>query len=691
MAETSRIISGGEIYLYGYIVPLAEPGFAEFDAVMVRDALATLSGDIVVNINSGGGSAFDGLAIHALLSAWPGKVTVRIHGLAASAATLVALAGDRIEMASPAFFMIHDSAGATFGGEREHLSAAGAFGKLDQTAAEMYVARTGIPIDDVRAMMDAETWMTAAEALEAGFVDAIIETPTAEMAAAFDPSLYRHPPASLAASPAARRRRPAAALPRSGIGSSDAAPAAMAATGQTEEISMTDTPAGGAQTPETKPAPIEMAHVDTTAAVRAERERTSGIAGAVRAAGLPAEFAIELASEGITLDAARARIIDRIAADRAADSGPEIVNARVTADGVDRFREGAERAVLAKAGLAGGERNEFSSLTLRELATLSLEVRNLRPAARTAAERISMAFVPAMAGGHSTSDFGSILGNVAEKAMLMGVEEAGETFQRWTSVGTLSDYKTTDRVDISAFPSLPAVPEGAEYQFATMSDWKEQVTLVKYGARFAITREAIINDDLGAFTRVPRKMGRAAIRSVGNLAYAVLTANAAMGDGTALFHANHANLAGSGAAPSVATFTAARVAMATQKDRSSNAVALNIRPAFFIGPVALEDTATKIVTSEHDPSGSARAANTARGMVEIIADARLDAASATAWYMAAAPGAADTVEISYLDGQTAPVLEQQDGWSIDGTEFKVRMDAAAKALAWEGLYKNPGA
>jgi len=78
------------------------------------------------------------------------------------------------------------------------------------------------------------------------------------------------------------------------------------------------------------------------------------------------------------------------------------------------------------------------------------------------------------------------------------------------------------------------------------------------------------------------------------------------------------------------------------------------------------------------------------GLVTPISDARLDAASATAWYLAANQNSTDTIEVSYLDGVTTPVLEQMEGWKVDGLEFKVRIDAAVKALAWEGLYKNPG-
>jgi hypothetical protein len=82
-----------------------------------------------------------------------------------------------------------------------------------------------------------------------------------------------------------------------------------------------------------------------------------------------------------------------------------------------------------------------------------------------------------------------------------------------------------------------------------------------------------------------------------------------------------------------------------------------------------------------------RAYNTVRDAAKPIFDARI---SGDAWFLAADPSRFDTIEVSYLDGIALPFLDQQDGWTVDGTEFKVRLDAAAKALAWEGLYKNAG-
>jgi hypothetical protein len=182
-------------------------------------------------------------------------------------------------------------------------------------------------------------------------------------------------------------------------------------------------------------------------------------------------------------------------------------------------------------------------------------------------------------------------------------------------------------------------------------------------------------------------MGRAAIRTVGDLVYAVLTSNPAMADTIALFHADHGNLL-TGAAIATSSVDTMRVAMAKQKDGTA---VLGIRLAYLIVPVALEGTARVVRDSEFEVTGSKNLTvpNSVRGTFEVISDARLDTASASNWYGAASPSMHDTIEVAYLDGVETPTLEQQSGWDVDGVEFKVRMDAGVKALDFRTMAKNP--
>ena len=352
---------------------------------------------------------------------------------------------------------------------------------------------------------------------------------------------------------------------------------------------------------------------------------------------------------------------------------------------VEKFSRAAEDAIAYRAGIAGKDvkPSELVGYTLLEMARQSLELRGIRTAHMDKRELVARAFT------HSTSDFPKLLENNSRKAMLRGYEEAEEVFTMFTRTGNLTDFKTHSRVGLGVFEKLDEIPESGEYKHGTIGERAESIKLATYGKLFSITRQAIINDDLTAFTDIPRKMGRAAARTVGDLVFSILIDNPAMSDSVALFHADHNNLASSGTAITAASVGAGRTAMRTQKDGSAT---LNIRPSFLIVPAAQEDTARVLMTSETDPSKTnSRVPNPVRGAAEIIVDARLDDASTTAWYLAADPNTFDTIEVGYLDGIAAPFLDQQDGWTIDGVEYKVRIDAAAAPLEFRTLYKNPGA
>lgn len=452
------------------------------------------------------------------------------------------------------------------------------------------------------------------------------------------------------------------------------------------------------QTPAT-PKPVEGDQAAVSEATTTERNRASTITRKVEKAGLPASMAEQMINDGLTLEQAFDKIIDA-KADAATDGG-EIVNAVSTASVVsdvqDRQREGMTLALQARVGLAGGEQNEYTGMSLREMARETLNTAGIKIPRGGALMMAGTALNPSASGGmHTGSDFGNILKDIANKSMLKGFDEAEESFEKFTSVGSLTDFRASTRVGMDAFPSLAKVEDGAEFQHGTFGDYSENIILATYGKLFAITRQTIINDDLDAFSKIPLKMGRASRRTIGDLVFAVINGNPKMSDNVALFHATHKNLAGSGGAPSEATFNAAITAMATQKGRGKNATALNIAPKYVLANPTKRSAILQTLNSEYAPdntdkSGTTKqmmAHNTVHKAVEPILDARV---TGNSWFMLADPTRFDTIEVAYLDGVTAPYLEQQEGWTIDGTEFKVRIDAGVAPLAWEGTYKNPGA
>lgn len=345
--------------------------------------------------------------------------------------------------------------------------------------------------------------------------------------------------------------------------------------------------------------------------------------------------------------------------------------------------DGIRQALMARAGYEDRQSdNVYNGMTLREYARMSLTERGVGIAAFNPMQMVGLAMT------HSTSDFGNILLDVANKSLLQGWEEADETFEEWTKKGQLSDFKTAHRVGLGGFPSLRKVREGAEYKYVTTSDRGETIALATYGEIFSITRQAIINDDLNQMTDIPLKMGRAAKATIGDLVYTVLTANPKLSDGKNLFSTDHKNLASGGV--DVSSLDAARQLMRTQKDAGSNRP-LNIRPAFMLVPTALETAANQTIKSASVKGADVNAGiiNPIQNFATVIAEPRLDDNSAKAWYLAAAQGM-DTIEVAYLNGVDLPYIDQQEGFNSDGIATKVRIDAGVAALDYRGLVKSPG-
>lgn len=298
-----------------------------------------------------------------------------------------------------------------------------------------------------------------------------------------------------------------------------------------------------------------------------------------------------------------------------------------------------------------------------------------------------------LAGGmHSTSDFASILANVAEKILQKAYEEAPSTWQAWCAVGNGNDFKQVDRPQLSEAPSLELINESGEYTAGGFTDFKETNQIKTYGRKFVLTRQAIINDDLGALQRIPRAFGSAASRRINDLVYAILTANAAMSyDSIALFHASHGNLAGTNGALASATLGTARTAM--RKQTGPGGAVLNLVPRFLIVPAALEMTADVLLRSvaSTDSEKNSGVVNPWQNALTPVVEPRLDANSAVSWYLAADPAQVDTVEVMFLDGVQTPVIEEMDTSGVDGKEYKVRIDVGVADLDHRGLYKNAGA
>lgn len=428
----------------------------------------------------------------------------------------------------------------------------------------------------------------------------------------------------------------------------------------------------------TEPVETGITKADLAKAMEQERKRTSEITALFR------DFDVEGADEaivmGVSVDEARAMVMDQL---RARNKGVSVTMGEAEAD---KFRAAAQDAVLMAAGLSVTEPAPGAS-ELRGYSLIELARESLRRECDTKAnfgDNMEMA----RAAINSTSTFPAIMSNLANKSVMNGFNEAETTFQIWTGKGSNRDFKEAARYALSEAGNLELVPEGGQFPQDVFGEASARTKVATYGKIFSLTRQAIINDDLGLFSKIATKYGSAAKRLVNKMVYAQLTGTVKMQDNVALFDDKHGNVAKTAEALSVTSLAKAITAMRRQKGITDDAN-LNITPKYLVVPPELEMTAYQIVNSTAAVDGTnSGVVNPYKGRFVVVSDPELT--DTTAWYLVADASQHDTIEVTYLNGVETPRLETRQGFDVDGIEYKVAFDVGVDAIDFRGLYKNAG-
>ncbi|UDQ69190.1 Clp protease ClpP [Providencia rettgeri] len=652
MKATSE--TSADIYIYDEI------GMWGISAKRFTEDLISLGNinHINLHIHSPGGEVFEGIAIYNQLKNHNANITVYIDGLAASMASVIAMVGDEVKMPKNAMMMIHKPWGVSWGDANDMRDYADLLDKVENVLIPAYMEKTGKTKEEIEAMLGEETWLTAEECVEHGFANTVIE-PVKAMASLSSKRIeeFKSMPKSLQ-----NTLKNSLANPRNTITSN--APA-------TEPAPQSQNPTN-TQQPDTASIQAQARQVEQT--------RMNGIKDLFAMfGGKHDSIMVECLTDiNCTVEQAKDKILDLVAKE-ATPTNKNNYGAHIYANNGNLVGDSVRASLMARAGYDEAHAdNPYNCMTLRELARMSLADRGVGVASYNPMQMIAMAFT------HTTSDFGNILLDVANKSILQGWNEAEETFDLWTKKGQLSDFKTATRVGMGGFNSLRTVREGAEYKYVTTSDKKETIALATYGELFSISRHAIINDDMSMLTDIPMKLGSAAKATIGDLVYLILTKNEKMrSDNKPLFSADHGNTIKGGM--DVDTIGNGRTAMRKQKEGERT---LNIRPAFMLVPTALEIAATQVVGSGSVKGADVNAniINPIRNIAEIITEPRLDINSDTTWYMTSAKGT-DTIEVAYLNGVDTPYIDQQEGFTSDGVTTKVRIDAGVAPVDYRGLVR----
>lgn len=615
--KVKALLAENEVYLYG---PIGEGGIT---AKAFIDSLKTLntSNTVNVRINSEGGDVAHALAMYNALSELS-DVVIHIDGLAASAGSVVAMAG-KCRMAENAIMMIHRPWSGAVGDSDAMRKAGEILDKFQPTLVSAYAKKTGLSDDKLNAMLAEETWLTAAEALEMGFVDEVIEAMA--VAASADLSAFDQVPERIAQIHAKAR--------------------------------------------------ANYQEIQNIVDLHNQFQKDE-----------PLKAETLMASGKTTPEAVRAHLMDQLGKDQKPSSYGAIVMDHQ--DQLKKFKNDAADAILLRHNIpvknASDGARELASMSLVDMAKKSVELTGKSTMLMNKQQILNEAFT------HTTADFSQVLSNTAGKALRDAYEEANESHMIWTGEAEVPDFKDQSLVQLSEAPDLEKVAEGAEYKHGSFSDAGMTFNVEKYGKLFTMTYEAMINDDLQAFTRLPRMFGVSARRKECDLVYQALTSNPKLADNKALFHADHKNLM-TPSALSISSLSAARTIMRKQRGLNSKAP-LNLQPRYLIVPAVMESQAEQLLASMVDPTKSNDTPNMQfiRNL-ELVVDSRLDEVSETEWYVAASPTQVDTITRAYLAGAARPYYETREGWEVDGWSVKCRMEFAAVPVDFRGLVKNPAA
>lgn len=692
-----------EIYLYG-TVGSSFWDEEHFTPSMVRDMLSGKSGPLTVRINSGGGIAMDGQAIYTMLSDYPGEVHVVVDGVAASAASLIAMAGTSITMRRGAVMMIHDPAQPWpegRGTEDDYLRTAEWLRVISNAYADVYATRAGITRDQARAVMKAETYYDGEGAVAAGFATAT-DDEQAQAVARFDYRVYAHAPDKLleagAAIPRRKSRQAVMAMMAGGV-----APNVKGSKMEDEELVDGVTEEGATEEEKTA-AEIEAAEgEDTMAAVddtEAEEDQTAATAAVammdlVMAAGRPAEEARDFLARRLTLQQAVAEIAAKKRKENPLTGNlrPGAPTARITRDERDTRRAGMTGALVAQMGRARevtGPARDFMSMGLIHMAAESIGHRG--PIRKGAGE---LRVLEMALGSNSTSDFPAIFENALNKRMLAAYRAAEPTYRQIATRMDFTDFRPHPVAGVGDFPTLLPIGEGGEIKAGSTSDKKETVLLGSYGRQFIISRQMMINDDLGAIDRILTSRGRAVAAFEDATFYAMMLGGANADGPTLLettrqvFNTTDTTKAGTAAAITVTSLSTGRSSMRKKKGLGKDAadqIDLEISPAILLVGPDKETEAQQIVAPiQAQQAGNV---NPFSGTLTIVTTNKI---TGNPWYLFADPSVAPVFMYGYLSGEEGPRMRMDEPFGTQGMAWSVELDFGAGAIDYRGGYKNAGA
>lgn len=726
------------------------------DSVSAKDVVQQLqeveAEHIRVRVNSYGGSVTDGIAIYntlRALSAQGVKISVRIEGVAASIASLIAMAGDTREMFPNTLLMIHAPWTYAAGNSKQMREMADTLDIYAKAMSTSYARATGSPAaEELELLTDGiDHWFTAEDSLADGYVTAVLDqaqeqTETEARAMPRQAPVwaaitrYRNAPAAIAASVdrsipsatfvpvAVTQHQPAApaASPQESFmkykdiaknlgltlpenaSEMQAKAAVLAHLGLTDGAS--DGDVGAALAGHAARAELNAANARTT-----EQKRRKDIADAFTGFRGRGETFVAIEREclddmTVSATTARERLLAKLG-EGAEPLGGSLPHVSAGETAAEKMRGAAVTALLVRAGvqqdpqtkkpIAFDGANPYRGRTLSEVARMCFEGMGVSSSSVDALDMVRGALgVMRVRGAQTTSDFPVILENVLHKMVLTGFYSYNPTYQRFCKLGDVTDFREWKRLVPGIIANLEMVNEAGEYKNKNLPDAEKLgITVSRRGNIIEITPELVVNDDLGTIMDMARQLGMAGPRTIEREVYRQLALNSGAGpnlpDGNPLFHTTRGNIATTPGVVTVETLAAGADVMAVQTAPGDDTEYLDIQPRTSVSRHTTARDVQVLTQSEYDPdtANKLQRPNKVRGLVsDIVGSPRV---ASPKWYLFADPSIAPVFEVAFLNGQREVRVVQEENFRTAGLAWRGELPFGVAPIDYRGGYYNAGA
>lgn len=456
------------------------------------------------------------------------------------------------------------------------------------------------------------------------------------------------------------------------------------------EAAKRNDPGSSSPTPAPTPVTAEQVAEQVRQAGLAENKRQEEIRTLARSAGFKddEEFVRKALTDMTSVEAFRGAMLDKLIEKEQRSPTFPHVETRGMRDAQETTRKLIANAMMHRTGLTAkleDGANQYREMTILDVARDLLQARG-ENARGPAVDVIRRSL-------HATSDFPIILGDITRQVLMDAytLEQEQNTFQLIASRNVVTDLREVKVLEMGNAPELEKITEKGEYTRGTIRESQEGFTMAHYGKVVGLTEAMLINDQLGAFTKVIAGWGRVVARLEGNVVWSVVIDNDKLkSDQKALFHADHGNLAAAGTALDETNLINARKAFRKQKDIDGQQISL--APTYLFTGTDLEVPAQKLIQGITVPTKTDDVVPQAIRSLQPIYESRIDRIATKAWFLFATPAATlgRGLQYSYLSGYESPRTMERFGFDYDGVEYRLDHYFGAGLTDFRFAYKNPG-